>query len=123
MELKTLKDIQEEFKSDCIAKDFTESIVINKPLAGANAYYLDRLTQEAIKHIKSLIEEVRDINKTIKELNLQFDSEVQPRQIDYRIFLSNKTEKERNFKEQIMKIGSQIHWIKHFFNITDKEIK
>ena len=53
-ELKTFNDILEEFKSDCTAKDFMESILINKPLVGANAYYLDRLKQEAIRWFKEL---------------------------------------------------------------------
>ena len=95
MKLKTLKDIMEEFKSDCIAKDFTESVMINKPLVGANAYYLDRLKQEAIKWIKEL--EQNGLSYKFKENEYPLWKRGQPEAI----------------KE----------WIKHFFNITDKDLE
>ena len=98
--LKTLKDIIEEFKSDCIAKDFTESVLINTPLVGANAYYLDRLKQEAIAWIKEYRKEIeKHSHKEFNDNNLYLDC----------IQCRNKY--------------VQIRWIVHFFNITEDDLK
>ena len=78
------------------------------------------LRQEAIKWIKELIREINFKNKQIDDWNNIFRSSQRKNILPHE---ANLTEKKENFLKQIGKIDSQILWIKHFFNITDEELK
>jgi len=99
MKLKTLKDIKEEFRNDCVAKDYTESVMINK------------LRQEAIKHFKDLR---KRFNKAKAKVKI-FENE--------KVWIIEQVDLNDNYQVECIKTANQMEWIKKFFNLTDKDLE
>jgi len=53
MKLKTLKDLEEEFKKDVTKAASSGDFAVNTMLVGANLFYFTRGKEEAIKWVKA----------------------------------------------------------------------
>ena len=101
-QLKTLKDIEQEWKDDITEKAKSGDFLINTTLVGANLGILKELKKLAIKWVKENFDMNLSILPNLKKITTCFD------------------EKDKKFDVRANK-AIQI-WLR-FFNITEEDLK